>query len=179
MLFLSYYSSMIYINKFCLKKRWQTRKKNLLTLSSQQIFQRCFNVVFWLIQRHDVGQHQINVETTLCISTLEFTTSNNVESKLCISTLIWTTLENVETTLSFSTSSFTTLVNVETTLWKWPFLKRTKKIVSNRIHGIQSLNYYFIIFFILLPALRGICRRVLANPRKFLKDHEKYCIART
>ena len=56
--------------------------------NSVQTFQRCFNVVFWLIQRRDVGQRQINVETTLCISTLEFTTSNNVESTLCISTLI-------------------------------------------------------------------------------------------
>ena len=94
---------------------------------SKQTFQRCFNVVFWLMRRRDVGQHQINVETTLRISTLKFTTSNNVESTLCISTLTWTTLDNVETTLSFSTSSVTTLVNVETTLWKWPLLKRTKK----------------------------------------------------
>ena len=53
-----------------------------------QTFQRCFNVDFWLIRRRDLGQRQINVETTLCISTLEFTTSNNVESMLCISTLI-------------------------------------------------------------------------------------------
>ena len=89
---------------------------------TQQKFQRCFNVVFWLIQRRDVEQRQINVETTLCISALEFTTWNNVQSTLCISTLIWTTLDNIETTFSFSTSSFTTLVNVETTLWKWPFL---------------------------------------------------------
>ena len=94
---------------------------------TQQTFQRCFNVAFWLMRRHDVRQCQINVETTLCISTLKFTTSNNVESTLCISTLTWTTLDNVETTLSFSTSSFTTLVKVETTLWKWPLLKRTKK----------------------------------------------------
>ena len=86
---------------------------------NQGTFQRCFNVVFWLMQRGDVGQSQINVETTLCISTLKFTTSNNVQSTLCISTLTWTTLDNVEATLSFSTSSFTKLVNVETTLWKW------------------------------------------------------------
>ena len=80
----------------------------------QQTFQRCFNVVFWLIRRRDVGQRQINVETMFCISTLEFTTLNNVESTLCISKLIWTTLDNVESTLSFSTSSFTMFLNVET-----------------------------------------------------------------
>ena len=51
----------------------------------QQTFQRCFNVVFRLIRRRDVGQRQINVETMLCISTLEFTTSNNVESTMFIS----------------------------------------------------------------------------------------------
>ena len=158
--------------RFCLEKMYH---KGIY----QQTFQFCFNVVFLLIQRHEVGQRQINVETTLCTSTLEFTMSNNVESTLCISTLIWTTLDNVETTLSFSTSSFTTLVNVETTLWKWPFLKITKQIISNKIHGIQSFNYYFIIFFTLLPMLRGICWRVLARPRKFFKDHERYCIART
>ena len=31
----------------------------------------------------------------------------------------------------------------------------------------------------LLPMLRGICRRVFAKPRKFLKNHEKYAVART
>ena len=74
-----------------------------------------------------VVQPQINVETTLCISTLEFTTLNNVESTLRISTLMCATLDNVETRLSFSTSSFTTFVNVETTLWNWPFLNGTKR----------------------------------------------------
>ena len=39
------------------------------------------------MRRRDVAQRQINVETTLCISTLKFTTSNNVESTLCISTV--------------------------------------------------------------------------------------------
>ena len=116
------------------------------SVSAQQTFQRCFNVVFWPMWHRDVGQSQINVETTLCIPTLKFTTSYNVGSTLRISTLTWTTLDNVETTLSFSTSSFTTLVNVETTLWKWPLLKRTKKNYSNRIPRIQSFNYYFIIF---------------------------------
>ena len=99
------------------------------------------------MRRRDVGQRQIKVETTLCISTLKCTTSNNVEPTLCISTLIWTTLDNVQTTLSFSTSSFTRLVNVETTLWKWPPLKRTtKNNNTKRIPGIQSFTYYFIIF---------------------------------
>ena len=42
----------------------------------QQTFERFLNVVFWLIQRCDMGQRQINVETTLYILTLPFTTSN-------------------------------------------------------------------------------------------------------
>ena len=114
-----------------------------------------------------------NVKSTLCMPTLEFTTSNNVKSTLCISTLIWTTLDNVQITWSFLTSSFTTLGNVETTLWKWPFPKRTKK------KSFQSFNYYFIIFFILSPILIGICWRIFAKPQKLLKDQESYCIART
>ena len=60
---------------------------------------------------------------------------------------------------------------------KMIFFKRTR--IFHGIHRIQSFNYHFIIFFSLLPMLRGICRRVLAKPRKFLKDHKKYCIVRT
>ena len=41
---------------------------------TQQTFQRRFNVVFGLEWRRDVAQRQINVETTLCMSTLKFTT---------------------------------------------------------------------------------------------------------
>ena len=73
-------------------KRWQeitipSGDSKYITQNSQQTFQRCFNVAFWLTRRRDVGQRQINIETTLCISTLKFTTSNIVESTLCISTL--------------------------------------------------------------------------------------------
>ena len=57
-----------------------------------------------LIWHRDVAQRQSNVETTLCTSTLKFTTLNNVETTLYFLTLNWTTLGNVETTLSFSTS---------------------------------------------------------------------------
>ena len=151
---------------------------DIFSNATQQTFQRCFNVVFWLIRRCDVGERHINVETTFYISTLGFTTSNNVESILCTSTLIWTTLDNVKTTLSFLMSSFTTLVNVETTLWKWPFLKRTIQIISNRIYRIQSFNYYFTIFFTLLPMLKEICLRTFARLRNFIKNHERYYIAR-
>ena len=59
------------------------------TLSQHsKTFQRCFKVVFKLMLRRDVGQRQINVETTLCISTFEFTTSKNVESNCVFKTLI-------------------------------------------------------------------------------------------
>ena len=75
--------------------------------AAEQTFQHCFNVVFWLIRRYDVEKYQINFETMLCISTLEF-------KILCISTSIWTMLGNIEPTLYFSRSSFTTLVNEKT-----------------------------------------------------------------
>ena len=58
---------------------WSSRSENteksnlqqLILQCSQQTFQRFFNIVFWLMRRRDVGQCQINVETTLCISTLK------------------------------------------------------------------------------------------------------------
>ena len=43
---------------------------------SQQIFQGCFNIVFRLVLRHEVRPRQINVETMLWMSVLEFTTLN-------------------------------------------------------------------------------------------------------
>ena len=115
-------------SKWVIPNNWNINGLHQTTQStktwSQQTIQRCFKVVFWLISRRDLGQRQINVETTLRISTLESTTSQNVDSALCISTLMWTTL-------SFSTSSFIMLVKVETTLRKWPFWKRKQKIFQS------------------------------------------------
>ena len=71
----------------------------ILFVAMQQTFERRFNVAFMLMWRRDVAQPQINVETTLRLSTLKFTTLSNVELMLPISTLTWTTLGNVETTL--------------------------------------------------------------------------------
>ena len=105
----------------------RTDFSTLAAISTQQTFQRRFNVAFRLIWRRDVAQRQINVETTLRTSTMKSTTFNNVETTLCISTLNWTTLDNVETTLSFSRSIFTTLGDVETTLRIWPFQKKPNK----------------------------------------------------
>ena len=79
-------------------------------------FQRCLSVVVRLYVVATSDNAKINVETTLCMSSLKFTTLNNVESTFSISILILTTLDNVETMLLFSTSSFTTLINVETML---------------------------------------------------------------
>ena len=96
-------------------------------VNTQETFQRCFNVVVRMRWRRNDGQCQINVETTLCMSTLKFTTLNNVKSTLPILMLILTTSGNVKTMLLFSTSSFITLINVETTLWIWPFSKGWKE----------------------------------------------------
>ena len=99
-----------------------TAPRILLSVLPQQTFQRCFNVVVRLIWRHNVGQHQINAQTMLHTSTLDFRTLNNLGSTLSISTLICTTLDNEETTL-FSTSIYTTFSHAKTTLWIWPLKK--------------------------------------------------------
>ena len=111
-----------------------------LSLSSGSIstsVQHCFRLVW----RRDLAQRQINVETTLCTSTLKFTTFNNVETTLYILTLNWTTLDNVGTTLSFSTSIFTTLGNVETALRIWPFGKKIKPWFKNKILFLSFKEY--------------------------------------
>ena len=80
-----------YLQNLSHKMPWILRSSS----STQQTFQRWFNVVFRSIWRRDVAQRQTNFETTLCTSTLKFTTFNNVETMLCFSTLNWTTLDNV------------------------------------------------------------------------------------
>ena len=122
---------------------------------TQKTFQRCFNVVIWFTWRHDDND---NVKSTL------------KQPTFCISMLIWTILDYLETTLSFSTSSFTTLVNVETMLWKWPFPKKKSFQIEYTEFKVSIIS--------LLPMLREMCWRNLAEQQKFLKDHEKYCTAR-
>ena len=107
----------------------------LLSVLLQQTFQRCFNVVVRLLWRHNVEKHQINAQTMLHTSTLDFRTLNNLGSTLSISTLICTTLDNEETTL-FSTSIYTTFNHAKTTLWIWP-LKKWK------VNFESSIEWYF------------------------------------
>ena len=90
-------------------------------LSTQETFQCGLSVVVRVIWLRDVRQCQSNVETTLRMSALRFTTLSNVKSTLSVSTLILTTSGNVKIMPLFWTSSFITLINVETTLWIWPF----------------------------------------------------------
>ena len=55
---------------------------------------------------------------------------------------------------------------------KTSFSEKNKKIQiksSNRMHEIESFNYYLIMFFTLLPMLGGTCKRVLAKPRSSYK----------
>ena len=61
--------------------------------NTQKTFQGCLNVVVRVIWLCDIGQYWINVETTLCMYTLKFTTLSNVRLTLSISTLILTTLD--------------------------------------------------------------------------------------
>ena len=96
-------------------------------VNTQKTFQCCLNVAVRVICHRDVGQCQINVETTLYMWMLKFTPLNNIKSTLFISTLILTTLDKVETMLLLSMSSFLTLINVEAKLWIWSFFKKWKE----------------------------------------------------
>ena len=45
---------------------WKNPAFYIRYLHTQQTFQRCFNVVFWLMRLRDVGQRQIN-EKQRCV----------------------------------------------------------------------------------------------------------------
>ena len=101
---------------------FNTAPQILLSVVAQQTFQRCFNVVVRLIWRHNVGQHQINAQTMLHTSTLDFRMLSSLGSTLSVSTLICTMLAKEERTL-FLTSIYTTFSQAKTTLWIWPLKK--------------------------------------------------------
>ena len=106
--------------------------------STQQTFQGRFNVAFRLIWRMTSRRRTTSNQrwNNVVYVNVEI---YNVETMLCISTLNWTTLDNVETTLSFSTSIFTTLGNVETTLGIWPFEKKASIQKQNNIFELQRI----------------------------------------
>ena len=135
-------------------------KKNV---STQQTFQRCFNVVIRLIWRRDFGQCQINVEKTFCTSTLEFAALDNVESTLSISTLIWTTLND-----DFRNFGQPRNKVVNMTICK-KLKKHTSSQEQNNIFEFQikiiQIEYSELkIFITLLPISRDICKIIFANP---------------
>ena len=154
-------------------KDWVNSNEHLLYIRhlTQQTFQRCLNVVVRLICCREVEQRETNVETTLCMQTLKFTTLNNVESTLSISTLILTTLDNVVTALQ--TRPFAK--NWKEQKYVWAFEEKQ----WNWICWTLSLDCYFKIFLTLLPTLREIKRRIFAKPRKILMMSWKCCITRT
>ena len=88
------------------------------------------------MQRPDVRQRQINVETMFCMLTLKFTTLNNAESTSSVSMVTLTVLDKVETTLSFSKSSFTTSKQ----RWEYDHLQKVEK---NKIFNLQSAKISF------------------------------------
>ena len=116
---------------------------------TQQTFQRRFNVGFRLIWRRDVAQRQINIETTLFISTLNLTA-----------------LYVVETTFFFLTSIFTTSKQ----RCEYDHLKKNQVSIQKqnnifhlqRICWAQNLVHFF-------PIWREICKRIFPEPQKFLK----------
>ena len=152
------------VEKGCIENKWIKIKANINTFQSNP--SKHFNVVSTFLL----------VDATSRRGTTSYQRWNNVvyfnvEIYNVESTLTWTTLDNVKTTLPFSTSSFLTLVNVETTL--------RKKINSNRIPGIQSFNYYFIIFTC-SPRSEGSMTKSPCKATKVLKRlwkilHCNYC----
>ena len=136
--------------------------------------QRSNNVVYFNVGIYNVEQCQINVVYfNVGIYNVEQRQTNVVYFNVDMNNI-----RQPRNNVAIFNVEFYSVGKRQNNVVKMTISKKNKnKNISNRIHGIQNFNY-FIIFFTLLPMLRGICRRVLAKPRKFLKDHEKYCIAR-
>ena len=124
--------------KRCILDVWQDSEYTTY-FNTQQTFRHCFYIVLKWMWNCDVRQCHINVETTLCMSTMKFILFvyfkvDNVRQQR------WTTLDNVEIALSFSTSMSVTLENVETMLGIWPFAnnkKFTSSLEQNNIFELQ------------------------------------------
>ena len=119
---------------------------------------------------HEVAQHQINVETTLCTSTLKFTTFSNFKVEL----------NNVRQRRNNIVIFNVNFHNVgqrqnnvaNMTIWKKISLHSTAKQyfwASRNILDSKSSS--------ILPILRGICKIIFVEPQKFLK-HQIYWIAK-
>ena len=151
--------------------------RKYLTVSTQHTFQRCL-LVDTTSRRRTTSNHRW--KNVMCFNVGIY----NVEQRWINVAYFNVDMDNIRqrwNNVVIFNIEFHNVGKNRKMLWKWMFPKRTKKKkdILNWIHGIQSFNYYFIIFFTLLPVLIGICRRVLVKPRKLLKDHDEYCIART
>ena len=145
-----------YVKAITCREIWAlVRPMYIRGVLTQGAFQRHFHVVLSLIWRRDVWR-QVSLEATLCTSALKFTTNQR-----CL-------FYFVQTTLSFSTSIFTTMGNVETTLWMWSFEKKVKIKPWTSKTSLDSKHFSF---------LRGICKRIFAEPQKSLK-HQIYWITK-
>ena len=126
----------------------------------RQTFQRRFNVVFRLIWRWDVLQRQINVDTGQLWNLQRWTTSNQRCLFQCRLSQRWATSKQ---------------------RCEYDNLKKIKiePRVKNRIIFLKFKEYTGPkIFFVVFSILRGICKRVFAEPQKFLK-HQIFWIIKT
>ena len=111
-------SNVAYDNFTHIEESWRWRnqliKTGFIQANISTSVQRCFSC-------RDVAQRQIDVEKTLCTSTLKYSMFNNVETKLRISTLNGTTLDNVEKILQI-----------------WPFEQKNKENNKENIFELQE-----------------------------------------
>ena len=125
-------------------------------VSPQERFQRYFYVAFWLIRRRDVEstlkQRCVfqcwNLQCWINVVYFNFDMNNGRQRRNNV------VIFNVE---------FHNVGKRPSNIVKMTISKKNKnKNISNKIHGIQSFNYYFIIFT-LLPMLRGIVKEYLRS----------------
>ena len=116
-------------------------------------------------------------ETTLCTSTLKFTTSNNVETTLCISTFNWL-IDRLTFSFIFNVD-FHNIGQRRNNVANMAIWKKVKNKIQKqnnifdlqRICSTQNLLHFF-------PILKRICKRIFAELEKSLK-HQIYWITKS
>ena len=143
---------------------------------TQQTFERRFNVVFRLIWRRDVAIRQINVE----YGNVEIYNLDQRRIKVAYSKVDLKNVRQRRNNIVIFNVDFHNVGQrrnnvVNMTIWK----KNIKPPVKNKIIFLSFKQYAGLkISVILCPILREICKRIFAEPWKFLK-HRIYWITKT
>ena len=118
--------------------------------------------------RRDVAQRHINVETTLCMSTLKFTTFNNVELN---------NFRQRQNNVVIFNADFHNVGQRRNNVGNITIWKKIQALIQKEKYFWASKNVVDSKSSFFLP-LRGICKRIFEDAHKFLK-HRIYRLTKS